>query len=97
MMDRLVTDDIPNIRFNVAKSYGVLIEVLKRLPAKGTVYDLDKSDSPPPPPSPKGEELIHKQILPNLEKLQSDSDVDVRFYSSKSLESISDDKMVTSP
>lgn len=96
-MDRLVTDDIPNIRFNVAKSYGVLIEVLKRLPAEGTVYDIEKSDSPPPAPSPKGEELIHKKILPNLEKLQSDTDVDVRYYSSKSLESINDDKMVTSP
>ena len=97
MMDRLFTDDIPNIRFNVAKSYGILIETLKRLPAKGTILDIEKSDSPPPAPAPKGDELIHNQILPNLEKLQQDTDVDVRYYSSKALESINDDKMVTSP
>ena len=26
----LVNDPIPNIRFNVAKSYGVIVDVLKR-------------------------------------------------------------------
>ena len=30
MMDKLVNDDIPNIRFNVAKSYAVLIDTLKQ-------------------------------------------------------------------
>ena len=97
MMDRLVSDEIPNIRFNVAKSYSVLIDVLKRLPAKGTILDIEKSNSSPPAPSPKGEELIRSRILSNLQKLQSDSDVDVRYYSSKALDSISDDRMVTSP
>ena len=96
MMDRLVSDDIPNIRFNVAKSYAVLIDILKRLPAEGTILDLEKADSPSGA-SPRGDELIHGQILPNLEKLQQDGDVDVRYYSSKAAESISDDKMVTSP
>ena len=95
-MDRLVSDDIPNIRFNVAKSYAVLIDILKRLPFEGTILDLEKSDSPAGPSS-RGEELVRNQILPNLEKLQQDGDVDVRYYSSKAAESINDDKMVTSP
>lgn len=30
-------DGIPNIRFNVTKSYGVLIDVLKRFPGTSTV------------------------------------------------------------
>ena len=96
MMDRLVSDDIPNIRFNVAKSYSVLIDILKRLPAEGTIIDVEKSSSSASP-SPRGDELIRKSILPNLEKLQQDGDVDVRYYASKAVESIEGDRMVTSP
>ena len=80
MMDRLVTDDIPNIRFNVAKSYAVLIDVLKRLPAEGTILSIEKSGSTSQTVSPRGAELIQSQILPNLEKLQQDDDVDVRYF-----------------
>jgi serine/threonine-protein phosphatase 2A regulatory subunit A len=79
-MDRLVSDDIPNIRFNVAKSYAVLIDVLKRLPAEGTILSLEKSGATSHSVSPKGAELIQNQILPNLEKLQQDDDVDVRYF-----------------
>lgn len=79
MMDRLVTDPIPNIRFNVAKSYAVLIETLRRLPSEGTIQELEESDSNTPPAS-KGQDLISTQILPNLEKLQQDDDVDVRYF-----------------
>ena len=96
MMNRLLADDIPNIRFNVAKSYAVLIDILKRLPAEGTILDLEKSSSPGGP-SPRGEELIQNEILPNLEKLQQDGDVDVRYFASKATDSVSEDKMVTSP
>ena len=95
MMDRLVSDDIPNIRFNVAKSYSVLIDTLKRLPAEGTVIDLEKSESKGTP-SPKGQELIQNQILPNLEKLQQDEDVDVRYFATTAAGSITD-AMQTSP
>lgn len=80
MMDRLVTDPIPNIRFNVAKSYSVLIDTLRRLPAEGTLAELEASDSAASQPNPKGEELINDQIMPNLTKLQDDSDVDVRYF-----------------
>jgi len=98
MMDRLVTDDIPNIRFNVAKSYTILIDILKRLPAEGTILDLEKSKSSEGP-SPKGQELIQRSILPNLEKLQQDDDVDVRYFATVAQGSIGGggEAMVTSP
>jgi serine/threonine-protein phosphatase 2A regulatory subunit A len=78
MMDRLVSDPIPNIRFNVAKSYKVLIDVLRRLPDKGTIQDLESGSSSAG--SSKGKDLIDSQIMPNLEKLQQDEDVDVRYF-----------------
>jgi serine/threonine-protein phosphatase 2A regulatory subunit A len=77
MMDRLVGDPIPNIRFNVAKSYKVLIETLRKLPEKGTMDDASASGTSP---SPKGLELITNEIMPQLEKLQGDKDVDVRYF-----------------
>lgn len=79
MMDRLVSDPIPNIRFNVAKSYAVIIGILKELPEKGTFAELEASGKKASP-SPKGQQLVNSSIMPNLEKLQNDSDVDVRYY-----------------
>ena len=96
-MDKLVSDDIPNIRFNVAKSYSVLIDVLKRLPSEGTILDLEKSGHSMPPSS-AGQHLIEQKILPNLEKLQKDEDVDVRYFATTAAHSIGDgEEMVTSP
>lgn len=95
MMDKLVSDDIPNIRFNVAKSYAVLIDVLKRLPAQGTIFDLEKSGQTLQPSS-AGQHLIQQQILPNLEKLQQDEDVDVRYFATTAAGSVGD-VMATSP
>ncbi|KAJ9499283.1 protein phosphatase 2A structural subunit [Exophiala xenobiotica] len=81
MMERLVADPIPNIRFNVAKSYAILIDVLRRLPAEGTITQSEESGSTDAQqPDPKGEELINDQIMPNLTKLQDDEDVDVRYF-----------------
>ncbi len=81
MLDKLVVDDIPNIRFNVAKTYAVLIDALKRLPDQGTIYSLEKAGpGATASPSPRGAELIQNRVLPNLEKLQTDDDVDVRFF-----------------
>lgn len=97
MMDKLVGDDIPNIRFNVAKSYSVLISVLKRLPSEGTIFSLEKSGNTSASPSPKGLELIQERILPNLEKLQKDDDVDVRYFATTAAGSISGDAMEISP
>lgn len=94
-MTKLVSDDIPNIRFNVAKSYQILIATLKRLPAEGTIISMEKSGQTLPA-SPRGQDIIEQQILPNLEKLQQDDDVDVRYFATTAAGSISD-VMQTSP
>lgn len=78
MMDRLVSDPIPNIRFNVAKSYAVIIDTLKKMPAKGTIAEAEADGKSQP--SPKGQELIDSAVMPMLEKLQNDPDVDVRYF-----------------
>ena len=88
MLDKLVSDDIPNIRFNVAKTYRVLINVLRRLPDEGTLYDLEKQGSEITP-SPRGSELIQQRVVPNLEKLQKDDDVDVRYFATTAAAEIS--------
>jgi serine/threonine-protein phosphatase 2A regulatory subunit A len=97
MMDKLVVDDIPNIRFNVAKSYAMLIDVMKRLPSEGTIYTMEKAGHASWAPSPVGIELIQERILPNLEKLQKDDDVDVRYFATTAAASISGEPMHTSP
>ncbi|KAM4055345.1 HEAT repeats domain-containing protein [Hirsutella rhossiliensis] len=79
MLDKMVDDDIPNIRFNVAKTYSVLIDALRRLPDEGTLHSLDKEGAENTP-SPRGNELIQQRIVPNLSKLQKDDDVDVRYF-----------------
>ena len=79
MLDKLAEDDIPNIRFNVAKTYGSIIDILRRLPDQGTIYSLEKAGTSFQP-SPRGAELIQQRILPNLEKLQKDNDVDVCYF-----------------
>jgi len=89
MMDKLVNDDIPNIRFNVAKSYAILIDTLKQLPEHGTVLALQKAGTPGTG-CPKGQDLILKQIMPNLEKLQQDDDVDVRYFATTAAQSYTD-------
>lgn len=79
MMETLARDAIPNIRFNVAKTYGELIKVLRRLPDQGTIYTLEQSKQQFSPSS-KGQGLIDEHIMPILEQLQKDDDVDVRYY-----------------
>ena len=79
-MERLVGDPIPNIRFNVAKSYAVLIDTLRKLPAEGTIQQLEDSGPANAAPSSKAQDLISTQILPSLEKLQQDDDSDVRYF-----------------
>ena len=95
MLDRLSADPIPNIRFNVAKTYKELIKVLRRLPNEGTISELDKSGQSGVP-SAKGQDFISTQILPNLEKLQRDEDVDVRYFATEAMGS-NGERMETSP
>lgn len=87
MLDKLVVDDIPNIRFNVAKTYGAIIDILRRLPEQGTIYTLEKAGTTADP-SPKGMELIQQRIVPNLEKLQKDDDVDVRYFATSAIQRV---------
>jgi serine/threonine-protein phosphatase 2A regulatory subunit A len=96
MITQLISDPIPNIRFNVAKSYQTLIDVLKRLPEKETIVSIEKMEGPPPSPSPHGLEIIDEHILPQLKKLQQDEDIDVRFFATTAANSIPD-AMETSP
>jgi serine/threonine-protein phosphatase 2A regulatory subunit A len=96
MMDQLVSDGIPNIRFNVAKSYAALIDVLKRLPDHGSIIALEKAGNANLQGSKRGLELINNQIMPNLAKLQVDDDMDVRYFATTAAERLSE-AMVTSP
>ncbi|KAK8221491.1 protein phosphatase PP2A regulatory subunit A [Phyllosticta capitalensis] len=89
MMEKLVDDRIPNIRFNVAKSYEVLIGVLKRLPEQGTIVELEKGNQNPTG-CQRGLNLIQNNILPDLEKLQQDDDVDVRYFATTAANSFTD-------
>lgn len=100
MLEKLVEDEIPNIRFNVAKTYAALIDVLKRLPETGTIHELEKAGTKDLTASPKSLELINDRILPSLEKLQKDEDVDVRYFATTATASIpgqSGEPMNTSP
>lgn len=65
----------------MAKSYAVLIDILKRLPdtPNATILQLEK-DGGDFPGSERGEELIKKEIMPILERMMQDEDVDVRFF-----------------
>jgi serine/threonine-protein phosphatase 2A regulatory subunit A len=81
IMDRLVGDEIPNIRFNVAKSYQVLIDALKKVPdTTNMTLAQALKDNVTLTGSPRGSALIQEKILPNLEKLEQDDDIDVRFF-----------------
>jgi serine/threonine-protein phosphatase 2A regulatory subunit A len=82
MVEKLAGDEIPNIRFNVAKTYLVLIKVLRRLSEQGTIYELEKAGAPFDA-SPLGQTLIDERVRPALEKLQKDDDVDVRFFATQ--------------
>lgn len=63
----LIDDAVPNIRFNVAKSYATVAEVL----LQAQYAELPK--------------LVVDDILPNLNGLLNDNDVDVVFYANESI------------
>lgn len=66
----LVSDRIPNIRFNVAKALEVLATSLASNNNTGS----------------GGRQLVADQIVPALDKLREDSDADVRFFAEKGLQ-----------
>lgn len=63
---RLCNDEIPNIRFNVAKALEVLASVLQNDAA--------------------GQEVVQQEIIPALQRLQEDSDADVRYFATRAME-----------
>lgn len=63
----LADDAVPNIRFNVAKSYTVIVEAL-------VTKDKQTHLS-----------LIQDTILPSLQKLIKDDDIDVKYFAQQSL------------
>jgi serine/threonine-protein phosphatase 2A regulatory subunit A len=78
----------------VAKSYGVLIDIFKRLPAEPsnlTLVQFEKQQgSSSGPGSEQGARLITEEVLPPLEKLMQDDDVDVRFFATTAAKSWTD-------
>ena len=96
IMDRLVADEIPNIRFNVAKSYAELIKVLRGVSETGTLEAMEKEGAPLTG-TQRGTTMIHEKVMPNLEKLQQDDDVDVRYFATTAAQSVTgaDDEMQT--
>ncbi|KAK9236547.1 armadillo-type protein [Lipomyces kononenkoae] len=94
-LNNLVADPIPNIRFAVARSYETLQKLLLE---KAVELELDSDAMETTTPAPdddarareariaEANEIIQETIVPNLEKLKEDEDVDVRFFASKSLQ-----------
>ncbi|KAK6523250.1 Polyamine N-acetyltransferase 1 [Orbilia ellipsospora] len=96
VITQLVEDPIPNIRFNVAKSYGALLDVLRSLPEDGSPLANGEVAPVGTEPSPAALEVIQQDIIPALEKLQADEDIDVRYFSSQAAAKLPD-AMHTSP
>lgn len=100
ILRQLVDDPIPNIRFNVAKSYAVLIDIFKRLPDDTTtLVELEKQENNNNKKNTlraegggtaQGRAIIREEILPPLEKLMADEDVDVRFFATMAARSWGD-------
>ncbi|ANB13744.1 protein phosphatase 2A structural subunit TPD3 [Sugiyamaella lignohabitans] len=113
----LTDDAIPNIRFNIAKSFKVLAETCLTWTDGGDEQDSATTTGPASPAaaktdsassttepstgtsestaatankpvSPLAKQIITETIIPRLEKLTGDSDVDVRYFANKSLEEI---------
>lgn len=72
-IDKLVEDPVPNIRFNVAKLYKVVVDALVEK-AEGDRDSIHR--------------LIQLDIMPKLEKLHHDDDFDVRFFAEQTIDGI---------
>ncbi|KAK0787725.1 protein phosphatase 2A structural subunit [Friedmanniomyces endolithicus] len=92
ILHQLVEDPIPNIRFNVAKSYAVLINIFKRLPDDNTTLSQLEKEGRAGSTSgtARGEEVVRGEIMAPLEKLMGDEDVDVRFFATTARKSWGD-------
>lgn len=69
----------------MAKSYAVLVDIFRRVPddSTTTLSQLEKENrAGTATGSQKGTDLIRDEVMPPLEKLMQDDDVDVRFFAS---------------
>ena len=80
----------------------MLIDVFKRLPAdsnpNATIVQIEKEggqEGAGNGGSEKGEKLIKEEVMPNLEKLMQDEDVDVRFFATTAAKGWTDSAMET--
>ncbi|KAK9476456.1 armadillo-type protein [Lipomyces japonicus] len=105
-LNSMVDDPIPNIRFNVARSYETIGNLLQEKAVEDETSSDDKdvtmetstpaADQTTPTPETeaqkerlvKARKVIAENIVPHLNKLNEDSDVDVRFFANKSLQAI---------
>ncbi|KAK9470092.1 armadillo-type protein [Dipodascopsis tothii] len=100
-LNSMVGDSIPNIRFNIARSYEIVVRLLREKAVGG-----DKAGAPAKPDAEPeamiqdtakdltpeeaarldaANDVIRTLVVPNLEKLKDDADVDVRYFAGKSL------------
>jgi serine/threonine-protein phosphatase 2A regulatory subunit A len=58
------------------------VDILKRLPddETTTLVELEKNPTEASPGSERGSQLIRDEVIPPLEKLMQDDDVDVRYF-----------------
>lgn len=78
-LDTLRNDPISNIRFNVAKTYLTLVQAYLKP---------ENPEMGPKAEFVRVKELIQSIIIPNLNRLSNDEDVDVQYFANKSLEEI---------
>ncbi len=71
---RLSTDEIPNIRFNVAKALEILGQSLISQQGKSVEQGTE------------GRQLVQDKVVPALNKMAEDTDADVRYFAAKALE-----------
>lgn len=102
-INKVLDDQVPNIKFNVAKSYvdisRILLEIGKQLtllnikpePIQTGNSILSYSNNKLPTPETFLEEssqFIRTSIYQNLQRLELDKDFDVKYFSSKSIKEI---------
>lgn len=82
-VDNLVQDQVPNIRFNVAKSYLITAKAL---------LNIDETEESAPKQSSEDNSeavaYIKEKILPNVETLKNDDDIDVKYFANQSYNGI---------
>ncbi|CAI5758207.1 unnamed protein product [Candida verbasci] len=75
-INSLIQDPVPNIRFNLAKTYYILVSSLIEISKNSNINQQELKN------------LIDSEIMNNLKLLQNDSDIDVQYYSNQSIEDI---------